>query len=119
MGLTVGLPRPLDEAGLGEVGSGEAGPVGVGCAGVGLGEPGRVGAEGPGRGRRLVAVPRALVWAAANLWSYVNRVGVPPDVLGAWLPGQVLSCIGVLWHPARVAQQVQRLAAEVQSADSR
>ncbi|MBC7677745.1 MAG: DHA2 family efflux MFS transporter permease subunit, partial [Pseudorhodobacter sp.] len=46
------------------------------------------------RGHRLVAVPGALVWAAAYLW-YVNRVGVTPDFLGAWLPGQVLSGIGV------------------------
>lgn len=45
-------------------------------------------------GTRAVAVPGALVWASAYLW-YVTEVGVHPDFLGQWLPGQVLSGIGV------------------------
>ncbi|MST35386.1 MFS transporter, partial [Acidimicrobiaceae bacterium USS-CC1] len=45
-------------------------------------------------GTRVVAVPGALVWAAAYLW-YATQVGVHPDFLGEWLPGQVLSGIGV------------------------
>lgn len=45
-------------------------------------------------GTRVVAVPGALIWAGAYLW-YVKRVGVHPDFLGEWLPGQVLSGLGV------------------------
>jgi len=46
------------------------------------------------RGYRLVVVPGALVWAGAYIW-YHQATGVTPDFLGAWLPGQVLSGIGV------------------------
>jgi EmrB/QacA subfamily drug resistance transporter len=46
------------------------------------------------RGFRLVVVPGALVWAAAYLW-YVQEVGLQPAFLAEWLPGQVLSGIGV------------------------
>ena len=46
------------------------------------------------RGYRVVVVPGALVWAGAYLW-YHQATGVTPDFLGAWLPGQVLSGIGV------------------------
>ena len=46
------------------------------------------------RGYRLVVVPGALVWAGAYLW-YHQATDVTPDFLGAWLPGQVLSGIGV------------------------
>lgn len=46
------------------------------------------------RGYRLVVVPGALVWACAYVW-YHQRAGLTPDFLGAWLPGQVLSGIGV------------------------
>lgn len=45
-------------------------------------------------GPRAIVVPGALVWAAAYLW-YVTRVGVKPDFLGQWLPGQLISGIGV------------------------
>lgn len=45
-------------------------------------------------GYRAVIVPGAIVWALAYVW-YVMRVGVTPDFWGAWLPGQVLSGIGV------------------------
>ena len=45
-------------------------------------------------GYRLVVVPGALVWAAAYLW-YVVSVGTEPAFLAEWLPGQVLSGIGV------------------------
>ena len=46
------------------------------------------------RGYRVVIVPGAIVWALAYVW-YLTRVEVTPDFLGAWLPGQVLSGIGV------------------------
>ena len=45
-------------------------------------------------GARLVAVPGALVWAGAYVW-YARQVGTHPDFLGQWLPGQVLSGLGV------------------------
>jgi NTE family protein len=45
-------------------------------------------------GVRVLVVPGAAVWTAAYLW-YAVRVGVTPDFLGQWLPGQVLSGIGV------------------------
>jgi NTE family protein len=46
------------------------------------------------RGFRWVIVPGAFVWALAYVW-YATRVGVEPDFWGAWLPGQLLSGIGV------------------------
>ena len=46
------------------------------------------------RGHRLVVIPGALLWAASFFW-YLERVGSQPDFWGAWLPGQVLSGIGV------------------------
>ena len=46
------------------------------------------------RGYRLVIIPGALVWALAYLW-YATRVGSTPDFLGQWLPGQLLSGLGV------------------------
>ncbi len=46
------------------------------------------------RGYRLVIVPGAIVWALAYVW-YVVKVPVTPDFLGSWLPGQILSGIGV------------------------
>jgi len=46
------------------------------------------------RGYRMVIVPGAIVWALAYVW-YITRVEVTPDFWGAWLPGQVLSGIGV------------------------
>jgi predicted acylesterase/phospholipase RssA len=46
-------------------------------------------------GPTAVVVPGALVWATAYLW-YVTQVGVHPDFLGEWLPGQILSGIGVV-----------------------
>ena len=45
-------------------------------------------------GYRVVVVPGALVWAGAYLW-YHQRVGTSPEFLSQWLPGQVLSGIGV------------------------
>jgi CRP-like cAMP-binding protein len=45
-------------------------------------------------GARVVVIPGALVWSAAYIW-YVTRVGTTPDFVGEWLPGQVLSGIGV------------------------
>jgi NTE family protein len=46
------------------------------------------------RGYRIVVVPGALVWAAAYLW-YHQQVGATPAFWAEWLPGQVLSGIGV------------------------
>ncbi len=46
------------------------------------------------RGFRWVIVPGAVVWALAYVW-YATRVEVVPDFWGAWMPGQVLSGIGV------------------------
>lgn len=45
-------------------------------------------------GYRTVIVPGAIIWALAYAW-YLTRVEVTPDFWGAWLPGQVLSGIGV------------------------
>ena len=45
-------------------------------------------------GYRWVVVPGALVWMLAYVWYYA-RVGPQPDFLGQWLPGQVLSGLGV------------------------
>ncbi|HEX6888339.1 MAG TPA: DHA2 family efflux MFS transporter permease subunit [Candidatus Nanopelagicales bacterium] len=46
------------------------------------------------RGYRLFIVPGALVWAAGYVW-YATQVGTTPAFLAEWLPGQVLSGIGV------------------------
>ena len=45
-------------------------------------------------GFRIVVVPGAIVWAAAYLW-YARFVDPSPHFLTQWLPGQVLSGIGV------------------------
>lgn len=54
----------------------------------------RLGPIADARGYRLIAVPGALVWAAAYFW-YATQVGAEPAFLSEWLPGQVLSGIGV------------------------
>ena len=46
------------------------------------------------RGYRVVAVPGGLIWAGAYLW-YLTQVGSDPAFVTEWLPGQVLSGIGV------------------------
>lgn len=45
-------------------------------------------------GYRLFVVPGALVWAGAYLW-YHQQVGLTPAFWAEWMPGQVLSGIGV------------------------
>jgi len=45
-------------------------------------------------GYRVFVVPGAIVWAAAYLW-YHQRVGLEPAFWAEWMPGQVLSGIGV------------------------
>ncbi len=45
-------------------------------------------------GYRVFVVPGAVVWAAAYLW-YHQRVGLEPAFWAEWMPGQVLSGIGV------------------------
>ncbi|MCA1781901.1 MAG: DHA2 family efflux MFS transporter permease subunit, partial [Intrasporangiaceae bacterium] len=45
-------------------------------------------------GYRPFVVPGALVWAAAFVW-YHQRVGLVPAFWAEWLPGQVLSGLGV------------------------
>ncbi len=46
------------------------------------------------RGYRLFIIPGALIWAASYVW-YATQVGTTPQFLTEWLPGQVLSGIGV------------------------
>ncbi len=46
------------------------------------------------RGYRLFIVPGALIWASSYVW-YATQVGTTPAFLTEWLPGQVLSGIGV------------------------
>ncbi len=45
-------------------------------------------------GYRWFVVPGALVWAGAYLW-YHQRVGLQPAFWAEWMPGQILSGIGV------------------------
>ncbi|MCV2395148.1 DHA2 family efflux MFS transporter permease subunit, partial [Actinotalea sp. M2MS4P-6] len=45
-------------------------------------------------GYRWFVVPGAIIWAGAYLW-YHQRVGLEPAFWSAWMPGQVLSGIGV------------------------
>lgn len=45
-------------------------------------------------GYRWFVVPGALVWAGAYLW-YHQRVGLAPAFWAEWMPGQLLSGIGV------------------------
>jgi NTE family protein len=54
----------------------------------------RLGPIADARGYRLIAVPGALVWAAAYFW-YATQVEAEPAFLSQWLPGQILSGIGV------------------------
>ncbi|KGN41556.1 hypothetical protein N801_07020 [Knoellia aerolata DSM 18566] len=46
------------------------------------------------RGYRLIVMVGAVVWSLAYVW-YITRVGTTPAFLSQWLPGQVLSGIGV------------------------
>jgi predicted acylesterase/phospholipase RssA/CRP-like cAMP-binding protein len=54
----------------------------------------RLGPLADRHGYRVFVVPGALVWAGAYLW-YHQRVGLEPAFWAEWLPGQVLSGIGV------------------------
>ena len=54
----------------------------------------RLGPVAQAHGYRRIVVPGALCWAAAFLW-YVMVVGDTPAFWSQWLPGQVLSGIGV------------------------
>jgi EmrB/QacA subfamily drug resistance transporter len=45
-------------------------------------------------GYRVLVVPGAVVWAAAYVW-YHQQVGLEPAFWAEWLPGQVLSGVGV------------------------
>jgi EmrB/QacA subfamily drug resistance transporter len=54
----------------------------------------RLGPLADRHGYRLFVVPGALVWAGAYLW-YHQQVGLVPAFWAEWLPGQVLSGIGV------------------------
>jgi NTE family protein len=45
-------------------------------------------------GYRVLVVPGALVWAGAYLW-YHQQVGLSPAFWSQWLPGQILSGVGV------------------------
>jgi EmrB/QacA subfamily drug resistance transporter len=54
----------------------------------------RLGPLADRHGYRWFVVPGAVVWASAYLW-YHQRVGLEPAFWSEWLPGQVLSGIGV------------------------
>ncbi len=54
----------------------------------------RLGPVAQAHGYRRIVVPGALCWAAAYGW-YVTAVGPTPAFWSEWLPGQVLSGIGV------------------------
>lgn len=54
----------------------------------------RLGPVAQTYGYRRVVVPGALCWAAAFVW-YVTAVGTAPAFWSEWLPGQVLSGVGV------------------------
>ena len=55
---------------------------------------GPLGRAADRHGYRVVAVPGAVVWAGAYAW-YATQVGTHPSFLREWLPGQVLSGLGV------------------------
>lgn len=46
------------------------------------------------RGARVLVVPGALLWASSLVW-YLEVVGTSPAYLAEWLPGQVLSGLGI------------------------
>lgn len=54
----------------------------------------RLGPLADRHGYRWFVAPGALIWAGAYLW-YHQRVGLEPAFLREWLPGQILSGIGV------------------------
>jgi len=54
----------------------------------------RLGPLAEKHGYRVFVVPGALIWAGAYLW-YHQRVGLQPAFWAEWMPGQVLSGIGV------------------------
>ena len=54
----------------------------------------RLGPLAERHGYRAFVVPGALVWASAYLW-YHQQVGLEPAFWAEWMPGQVLSGIGV------------------------
>ena len=54
----------------------------------------RLGPVAQAHGYRRVLVPGALVWASAYVW-YAGVIGPEPAFWSEWLPGQVLSGIGV------------------------
>jgi predicted acylesterase/phospholipase RssA/CRP-like cAMP-binding protein len=54
----------------------------------------RLGPLAERHGYRLFVVPGALVWAGAYVW-YHQQVGLTPAFWAEWMPGQVLSGIGV------------------------
>ncbi|HSV38388.1 MAG TPA: DHA2 family efflux MFS transporter permease subunit, partial [Nocardioidaceae bacterium] len=55
---------------------------------------GALGEVAQKHGYRRIIVPGALVWCAAYVW-YAQVVGPDPAFLTEWLPGQILSGIGV------------------------
>ncbi|MFL6153255.1 MAG: MDR family MFS transporter, partial [Ornithinibacter sp.] len=54
----------------------------------------RLGPLAEKHGYRVFVVPGAIIWAGAYLW-YHQRVGLQPAFWAEWMPGQVLSGIGV------------------------
>ena len=64
----------------------------------------RLGPLAERHGYRAFVVPGAVVWAGAYVW-YHQRVGLEPAFWSQWLPGQVLSGIGVGRDPAPARQR--------------
>ena len=61
-------------------------------------------------GHRWLLVAGGVIYAISNLW-YALRIGVNPDYLGFWLPGQIVGGIGVgLVLPALSGAAAARLA---------
>jgi hypothetical protein len=61
-------------------------------------------------GHRPLLVGGGLLFAASNIW-FALRLGVTPDWLGTWLPGQLVGGAAVgLVLPALCGAAVERLA---------
>jgi len=71
--------------------AGAAGAPGAVIAGITAATLGKLADR---RGARILVVPGALLWAGSFVW-YIQVVGPTPAYLTEWLPGQVLSGIGI------------------------
>ncbi|HUR14254.1 MAG TPA: MFS transporter [Mycobacteriales bacterium] len=71
--------------------AGAAGAPGAVIAGVVAATLGKLADR---RGARVLVIPGALLWASSFVW-YLEVVGPTPAYLTEWLPGQVLSGVGI------------------------